>query len=654
VTLPSDTIAVVVGIEEYWAGREWRLDGPALDACRFARWLTARGVPPDKITLLVSPLPENADEVRSQSQDYRLSAEATHAAIRDVFTGYLPSERSGLLILYWGGHGVLEEEERRLIYADATKQDKRNLNLSSLLKSMRSSTFAGHSQQLVFVDACLNLVTELGWEGRMPNEEFTIGRPEPRRDQRVLLAASPGERAVNVDALKTGLFSQVLREELGDLPTGWPPDAERLRDSIKERFEQLREEGRTQQTPSNLWFRSRSVADTLVFTSGSNAGRAGAAAVGAQLLNYAEYRELKTILYGAPAPRHLLALYRQATRDVLEYGLPRRPDDLMSTIGALRNPVRKLPLFEFLVRLAAGSDLVTQERLWVWIHDVAPKWDVDPNELHAIDAELRRTCVLLRLELDLLDDGLQVTGWMYEGRDGRQVLTADEPWDRSRLALEVGRLVDQFGLDEEQQVKPIIEFLIPLAMLDDDLESLRVRMAGREKDIGTTFPVVVRPLERIADPGLRGCWRDVWDHLIACGDGYDEGAICWIEYAPTDGRFDPACLRAGVCMALAYARPGRPDQDPVLRAALSMGTPVALWHRTSQERTARRAALEQVLGHHGLRELPDVVFGQRIAAQHPSATVDHAGHGLVLLWDDPDRVPPELEWHPPALEGVAP
>ena len=60
-----------------------------------------------------------------------------------------------------------------------------------------------------------------------------MGRPEPGRDQKVLLAASPGERAINMDALKTGLFSQVLREALDTLPTGaWPPNADTLRDLV--------------------------------------------------------------------------------------------------------------------------------------------------------------------------------------------------------------------------------------------------------------------------------------------------------------------------------------------------------------------------------------------------------------------------------------
>jgi Caspase domain len=273
--LPADAMAVVVGIEEYQAGQEWRLDGPALDACRFARWLTGRGVPSDRISLLVSPLPENAAEVEQQSQGYRMGA-ADYETVRDVFARYLPDQTSSLLIFYWGGHGVIEREERRLICADAIITDKRNLNLSSLLNSMRSSTFDGHPQQLGLVDACQNLASELGWEGQMTSENFTVGRPEPGRDQKVLLAASPGERAINMDALKTGLFSQVLLEALDTLPTGaWPPNADTLRDLVLERFEQLRGDGRTDQVPSYLWFRSRSGEQTL-FASDSRAGRAPA------------------------------------------------------------------------------------------------------------------------------------------------------------------------------------------------------------------------------------------------------------------------------------------------------------------------------------------------------------------------------------------
>ena len=652
--LSADAMAVVVGVEEYKAGREWRLDGPALDACRFARWLTARGVPADRITLLVSSLPENRDAVEEQARGYKVRA-ADHATVRDVFAKYLPSKTSSLLIFYWGGHGVIEQEERRLICADATTLDKVNLNLSSLLKSMRSSTFAGHPRQLGLVDACLNLVTDLGWEGRMPSEEFAEGRPEPRRDQRVLLAASPGERAVNVDALKTGLFSQVLREALETLPQGtWPPDADMLRDVVNERFEDLRDEERTQQVPSQLWFRSRSGEDTRVFEFGLQEGRVRAAAFGGQLLTSAEYRKLKAILDGAPAPRNLRALYREATRDLEGGRLPRRPDDLISTVNALRNPVSPMPLFGFLVRFAAGADdKVTQDRLWEWINAVAPRWDAEMDELLALDSELRRPFVLLRLEQDLLDNRLLVTGWTYEGNDGRQAVTADEPWNRDRLAVELSRLLDGYEAAEDR-VPPIIEFLVPLAMLDDDWEALQVRIADRETKIGAVCPVVVRSLDRLADPNRRACWQDMWNELTARGDAYDEHAICWVECAPASGLFDPATLQAHICVALAYARAFGPQEDPVFEAALDAGTPVALWYRVSSARKTRRTDLEKVLGNRGLRDLPDVVFRQRDAAHSNGAAPDHAGRDLVLLWDNPDRVPEELEWHPPTVEGATP
>src|SRR5205823_1633890 len=143
----------------------WRLDGPALDACRFAQWLRTRAVPADRITVLVSPLPANAAAVAERVGDYHRPGPGTadHATVREVFTRYLPRHSSDLLIVYWGGHGVIEQDDRRLLYADATSLDKRNLNLSSLLTAMRSSTFAQHPRQICLVDACQNLVTELGW-----------------------------------------------------------------------------------------------------------------------------------------------------------------------------------------------------------------------------------------------------------------------------------------------------------------------------------------------------------------------------------------------------------------------------------------------------------------------------------------------------------
>lgn len=256
---PERTVAVVVGVEEYAAGYRWRLDGPAFDACRFACWLVDRGVPAANVTLLLSPSPDNRARAATLSTGFGVE-DATEAVVRDVLFNRLATSSSDLLILYWGGHGVMDEaDDPLLLYADASVKDKRNLNLSALLLSMRTRTFDGHPRQLVLVDTCLNFTAGLQWTEGMPKDDrYPLGGPDTRRDQQVLLAASPGERAVNVDADQTGLFSRVVREELARVPAEqWPPDPDELRTAVTERFCVLRDAGETDQVPSYIWFKSR-------------------------------------------------------------------------------------------------------------------------------------------------------------------------------------------------------------------------------------------------------------------------------------------------------------------------------------------------------------------------------------------------------------
>ncbi|TKS96335.1 caspase family protein [Streptomyces lasalocidi] len=651
---PADTLAVVVGVEAYAAGGGWSLDGPALDACRFAGWLTERGVPADQVTLLLAPLERNAPAVAAAAGEVPVRP-ADSATVRAVLTE-LRRRTSGLLVVYWGGHGVIEDEERRLLYADATSDDQRNLNLTVLLRSLRSSTYSGHPRQLVLVDACALPARRAA--DRLPDERFAEGRPDLWREQWVLTAASPGEAATNDDARGTGLFSAVLREELTRLPQRWPPDAESLRDAVLDEFEKLRAAGQARQMPSHLWFRSRG-AEHLALDLGAPPGASGRTS--SELLSHAEFRALREILDGAPAPQGLRELFRDATRDVPGCAPPALSDDLLSTVRALRGPVSPRPLFHFLVRLAAASDRVTQDRLWEWLNETAPRWGVELAELHELDGQLRRTHVVFRLRPDLLGEGFQVTGWSVHDAEVRQeAYTDSEPWDLPRVALELGEVIADYAGDL-QAVAPVVEFLLPLALLDQEVEALPVRVQQRSGPVGELCPVVVRPLERLDDGAARNALRTRWKGLAACGDGYARDAIHWVlgggtpqeaaDHGP-EGRCTPG--DAHVCAALAYTRPHGPAEDPALREVLDAGMPVALWHRAAPERPDRRTALEAVLNGRALRDLPDVVRRQRTAARHPNATPEHAGNGLVLLWDDPDRLPPELRWQPPVLSGAAP
>ena len=154
---PTRTFALVVGIEKYDAGSNWNLDGPVTDALEFYQWLLARNVSRENIHLLLSPLDENIARI----QESNLGASpATSSAIRYGLNA-LHETKGDLLMLFWAGHGIVSgEKQRRLFYADATGDDKRNLDLDSLLKSFGSSYFGGFPRQILFIDACANYAEE--------------------------------------------------------------------------------------------------------------------------------------------------------------------------------------------------------------------------------------------------------------------------------------------------------------------------------------------------------------------------------------------------------------------------------------------------------------------------------------------------------------
>ncbi|MFI9508450.1 caspase family protein [Nocardia sp. NPDC052566] len=639
---PARTLAVIIGIEDYRIGPGWPLNGPALDACRFASWLIERGVDAGSISLLVSALPSNAAAVDALPHGITVGA-ADHQTIRRALTSYLYRSSSDLLILYIGGHGYIDKDVRRILYADATADDEANLNLTSLLKSMRTERYSGHLRQLVFVDSCLSFAHETHWDtSAIPDETFASGRELHDYDQRAFFAASPGQRAANDDRLRTGLFSRVLRELLDPMVAEGISrlDHGALLTALRERFEYLRGTGHTEQSPSYLAHSANGTEEVVVDRA---AFRRAAARESAQRhLDFDEYQALKAILHQAAIHIEIGETFRRATRNTVDLPTPRNVDDLFSVLEALRGPVEPTPLFSFLVTFAESADTGTQERLWEWLHTTAPRYRIDVDELRSLRAHLRRRVYLVRLLPDYLDDGYQVTIWEYAGTEGRQLAVSETPWRAQQLADQLSGYLRDFDPQRVDDVAPVVEFLMPITMFDERVEDLEVTVGGGTEPLGVVFPVVVRPIERIGATDWHSRWRSGWADLEARGDSYDAEAITVVD---EQSSFDIAVLSGRVCTVLAYRR-NRSGADPIVLDALAAGIPIMLWQRTIPGRPPRRSALDSVLRGRPLRDLRDTVRGQRAAARTTSSG-DHIGRDLVLLWDDPHRIPAHLRLAPP-------
>jgi hypothetical protein len=247
------TFAIVVGIEKYDAGSKWNLNGPVNDARKFANWLFNKGVPPSNIFLFLSPLDDNSDIALPPGVQVEA---ANRQSISHMITHELPQKQGDLLYVFWGGHGTITlQGERRLFYADATQKNKLNFDLKSLLICLCSDYLSSFLRQIYIIDACANYIAD----PRLPiiaGETFSGGLSRKKCEQFVLLAARTGEVAKNIDTRRTGLFSEVVMEELAEeANSSWPPDMKNLANKLEDRFKRLRQQGLTQQTPTYFWYR---------------------------------------------------------------------------------------------------------------------------------------------------------------------------------------------------------------------------------------------------------------------------------------------------------------------------------------------------------------------------------------------------------------
>jgi hypothetical protein len=179
----STTKALLVGIEKYDAGTGWNLNGPARDILRMAEWLCSQEVRPENLTIFLSPLDENTQQIDdAEKLTGRKPLPATEANIRDGLSRALQGQSASLFLFYWGGHGwVTEKGERRLFYADARDTDLKNLDFNDQLLAFHSDLFAGLPKQLFIVDTCANYV--VGMRANPPKYEASKGKQLPSREQ---------------------------------------------------------------------------------------------------------------------------------------------------------------------------------------------------------------------------------------------------------------------------------------------------------------------------------------------------------------------------------------------------------------------------------------------------------------------------------------
>ncbi|WP_348754574.1 hypothetical protein [uncultured Aquincola sp.] len=677
---PEHACAVLVGVEQCGVYADDPLVGPVRDAIGWYHWLVARGVPPARITLMLSPKPVSQPLVDAWRQSWsalpphqqpRLLP-ATEAAFLDFVsldTGLpaLAAEHAdGSLLLLWSGHGVIDQRDagrsRRLFYPDAHAQVPRNLEPVSLMKALRTRPFAGLRQQLLVVDACANFVMTTARDRRLTDPTgFNTTNADGQIQQRVLLAAAPGQVAQSAEGLavreSVALFSSRLLAALGQPAAGQWPDFGQAYEQVCQAF------AGSNQTPVD-W--CHGIPDDALSDSGVT------------LAPDVPGTRLLAALQGVPAEP-----LQQAFQAAL-CGVPLTDSQLQAAQGGVADMAALLcalpqqapgqptappppPLLRWALRLQALlGDQAAQHHpeLLVWIKQQGQA-DRVQHYREAIAAEqappVPGFVLVLEKPADAPEPGTaaQLQGWLFIGEPPQVRTLHDDAaplWvkaDGSGRAAALRQLLLRAGIEAAEAApqagRPefIIEYALPPEQLDDAVEDhpLAVGEGRMQRPLGSRYLIVRRLAERLqalAHAHSRHTpeilqWCDTADLLR---QRFAQHGLCihWLALADIaegllHGRLQAD--QAGCCIGLTRAQATAPLDDESREVMYVDGLPFACWSTgpwTDDDTQRLRQDLQACRGPQALKKLFELRRADAIARQHP-------GSRLRLLWDDPQHNP---------------
>lgn len=209
---------------------------------------------------------------------------------------------------------------------------------------------------------------------------------------------------------------------------------------------------------------------------------------------------------------------------------------------------------------------------------------------------------------------------------------------RDDLASLFGQTIEQSAdlwADWIGRVK--IEFVLPAELLGADVAWWRTD--SPTGPIALSYPVVVRSLDRLRKVQWHRGWRRRWRKLQ---DRPAATEVYWADPTANVVRLRAELTADDRFVALCLSEPPTTDRGrKELEAGLAAGCPAIIWDRARPMGPDARSAVASMATGGGIAALPArmAALRRQTLLLDPGQREGHVGHNLVLLWDDPDRIP---------------
>ena len=191
-----------------------------------------------------------------------------------------------------------------------------------------------------------------------------------------------------------------------------------------------------------------------------------------------------------------------------------------------------------------------------------------------------------------------------------------------------------------------IEFFLPTEYLSTELDRLEISDIFEPYPLGKEFKVLVRSYERLENRYLSRYlpqWRTNWDRAISsfntvpCLDSFKPFSTIdncnWKKLAVD--------LKEKLGIKITCVLPEL-ERKNLFQALLISAIPIAVWMRKDSRECDRETELSRLLMFGDLEKLPEYFRKAREEAYIADEPENHFGNHLVLLWEDPNRLTPDV------------
>ncbi|NEA28834.1 caspase family protein [Actinomadura bangladeshensis] len=688
---PAQTLVFSVGIERYGFGAE--LPGASAEAVRFARWALACGVPASRV-LLACDGPGDAPPPGVQMVG------TTREEIGKAVVG-LAEHQGELLMVFWCGHGEVDERHRRILFtSDAVIDNLLNVSVDHLLSYLASQSLGTQfRRQFLLIDACANFIADRNLPVRAPIATFPEGR-QREVEQFAYFSAAQGQQAQFNRTERHAVFSTTALGWLERNATSLPPDTGRLVQEVNQEFDRLRDASKLRHTPVYRRVRyepgHEDVLSGMLPVSGTV--QAGIRASG---LTVAQVHRIACAMRGlrgvpqdllerlaAGEAEHILASLAQQANGDAEHLAVRQAEDCLSRQ-------------RWITPALGGFGIVTLDQVRAAYHRAVPEGDTGlPGDLdEALDlaaaygrrtkghAPLHQMTAVLehitgqrlddawyelpadrlaalrwsaaevhtqtaRLIVDLRAPGTALFDWPAEIVG--HLLLPGRTWVQRPVACRASQTGARDGVNRlldwayEHTSAFTLGLIVPRAGLEAVPESWPYEdPLAAPVPLWHEHPTVLHCAERLSSRKALSGWRDRTT-AIKTRLRNVQPEVQWLE--PSDARTITLVVRHSTAACVGLGFPPGPlngdlRQDPII-ASIVGGAPYLMWSdQEPDDWAAAKAQLYRLTAAGTFEDLP--------ARLHRLRRADPGGLGrsLRVIWDDPECLPPLTELVGPTTRG---